>query len=306
MTTITVHSNREAVEDLQQRLCIAGYLADDAVSGTFDDATRAALTAFCRASNLPETDVVDDTVWAALVDASFSLGDRSLFLRMPYFHGRDVLQLQRALGALGFTSGHFDGIFGAQTEFALRKFQVNVGIPDDGIAGSLTYSAIQRLHHSWEGKEAVPVPVNLGFARAADVLERNALCLFGTQDFTRQVAARISNLSLATNPSSKILSADQLLVAPDGGMLLVHIVLPDEVSAVNVPRAVYDDAAVFTARVETALTASRGTRPPRIAIELPGPAWQEAGVERSAQHFAITVLDALCAALSALNTEEKD
>ena len=34
----------------------------------------------------------------------------------------------------------------------------------------------------------------------------NALCLFGTQEFTRSVASRMSNLALATNPASKIVS----------------------------------------------------------------------------------------------------
>ena len=39
-------------------------------------------------------------------------------------------------------------------------------------------------------------------------------------------------------------------------------------------------------------------RPSRVAIELPGTTWEDAGEDRSAQHFAITLLDALCAALS--------
>ena len=40
---------------------------------------------------------------------------------------------------------------------------------------------------------------------------------------------------LATNPASKIVSADNLLVAPDEQMLLVHIVLPEEQTG-NAPR----------------------------------------------------------------------
>jgi hypothetical protein len=38
--------------------------------------------------------------------------------------------------------------------------------------------------------------------------------------------------------------------------------------------------------------------PPRIAVMLPGEQWQNAGSGRSAQHFAIALLDALCEALS--------
>ena len=58
---------------------------------------------------------------------------------------------------------------------ALRRFQLNLGLPSDGIAGAYTYAAIRNLHHSWVGKDSVPTAtVRLGFARAADVLERNA------------------------------------------------------------------------------------------------------------------------------------
>src|SRR5699024_2487008 len=161
-----------------------------------------------------------------------------------------------------------DGIFGAFTELALRKFQLNMGLPSDGIAGAYTYAAIRNLHHSWEGKEAVHGSNHLGFARAADVLESNALCLFGTQEFTRSVASRMSNLALATNPASKIMSADSLLVAPDENMLLVHIVLPEEATG-SVPRVSFEDEGSLPLRLETAIGVSDAAVPARIAIELP-------------------------------------
>ena len=168
----------------------------------------------------------------------------------------------------------------------------------DGIAGAYTYAAIQNLHHSWVGKAAIHEIVHLGFARAAGVLERNALCLFGTEEFARSVASRMSNLSLATNPQSKIISADSLLVAPDESMLLVHIVLPEEEAVQKIPRVSYEDEATLPLRLEQAIAAARKATPRRIAIELPGRVWEDAGEGRSAQHFAITLLDALCTALS--------
>ena len=204
----------------------SSVLPEDGIDGVYGDATAAAVRAFCGVAGLPPVGEVNEKVWSALVDASFCLGDRTLYLRMPYFHGHDVLELQQALGALGFACGALDGIFGAYTELALRKFQLNLGLPSDGIAGAYTYAAIRNLHHSWEGKEAAHDTLHLGFARAADVLEHHALCLFGTDEFTRSVASRMSNLALATNPASKIVSANSLLVAPDETMLLVHIVVP--------------------------------------------------------------------------------
>lgn len=298
METIKRHDTGPAVEDVQQRLAIVGLLDADEVDGVFGERTASAVWAFCERACLPVSDEVTDKVWSALVDASFLLGDRTLYLRMPHFHGQDVLELQHALGALGFACGATDGIFGAFTELALRKFQLNLGLPSDGIAGAYTYAAIRNLHHSWEGKEAVHGSNHLGFARAADVLERNALCLFGTKEFTRSVASRMSNLALATSPASKIVSADSLLVAPDQSMLLVHIVLPEEDTAPSVPRVSYEGEETLALRLETAIGVAEETAPSRIAVELSGTAWEDAGEGRSAQHFAITLLDALCSALS--------
>lgn len=298
METIKRHDTGAAVEDVQQRLATIGLLDQTNVDGIFGQRTAEAVRSFCVQAQLPSSDEVTGKVWSALVDASFCLGDRTLYLRMPHFHGRDVMELQQALGALGFACGAHDSIFGAYTELALRKFQLNLGLPSDGIAGAYTYAAIRNLHHSWEGKEAVHGAIHLGFARAADVLEHNALCLFGTDEFTRSVASRMSNLALATSPASKIVSADSLLVAPDHDMLLVHIVLPGEATVESVPRVSFDEENTLTLRLETAIGVADIMAPSRIAIELPGTVWEDAGAGRSAQHFAIALLDSLCSALS--------
>ena len=300
MDTIRLHDTGAAVEDVQRRLATAGFLDEAEVTGTFDDRTQQALRAFAQHFRLPATDTVDDKTWATLVDASFNMGDRTLYLRMPHFHGADVAQLQRALGALGFANGEHDGIFGAHTELALRKFQTNMGLPSDGIAGAYTFAALRNLSHSWEGKEAAHLPRTLGFARAADVLEAHALVLFGTDEFTRQVASRMSNLSLATNPASRMVSADALLVPPDDTMLLVQVTLPEAEAAADAPRVAYDDEDTLSLRLRSAFNAARdprAPRPARVIVELPGTVWEDAGAARSAQHFAITLLDALCAAL---------
>lgn len=301
MDTIRLNDQGAAVKDVQERLCRLGFLQGAEVTGTFDEVTRNALRTFLKGVHLEAADEVDEKAWAALVDASFNLGDRTLFLRMPYFHGADVAELQQALGALGFTCGDTDGIFGAHTELALRKFQTNMGLPADGIAGAYTYASLRNLSHSWEGKEAVHLPRTLGFARAADVLEAHALVLFGTDGFTREVASRMSNLSLATNPASKMVSADALSVPPDDTMLLVQVCLPGSAAAESeAPRVSYHEESTLGLRLQSALNAARALRAPkpaRIVIELPGTVWEDAGAARSAQHFAITLLDALCSAL---------
>lgn len=298
MEAIQLHDTGAGVSDVQQKLIDLGFLGPKQATGTFDEATAEAVAAFCREEGLPELREVNDKVWAALLDATFTLGDRTLYLHMPYFHGNDVKQLQTALNALGFACGE-DGIFGAYTEDALRKFQLNMGLPSDGIAGAFTYRTINNLHHSWEGKPGPQATKHVGFARAADVLETNAVCLFGTDDFTRSVADRMSNLSLATNPSSKIVSADNLLVLPGDDMTLVHIVTSKQDASANVPFVEFERESTLGLRLQSALGVAKEQHPHRVSVCLPGNQWEDAGPDRSAQHYAITLLDALCAALAA-------
>ena len=58
--------------------------------------------------------------------------------------GADVTKLQTALNAQGYDCGAADGIFGAATEKAVRAFQKDNGLAVDGIAGRMTWTAIER------------------------------------------------------------------------------------------------------------------------------------------------------------------
>ena len=82
-----------AVADIQGKLAALGLLSADACTGVFDEATEQAVRDFNGSHGLPDSGEVDEKAWAALLDASFELGDRTLYLRMPFFHGNDVRQL---------------------------------------------------------------------------------------------------------------------------------------------------------------------------------------------------------------------
>jgi murein DD-endopeptidase MepM/ murein hydrolase activator NlpD len=58
--------------------------------------------------------------------------------------GWDVAALQFALAWHGFPSAVFDGVLGAHTDTALRKFQSWAGLDPDGTAGPATYAALRR------------------------------------------------------------------------------------------------------------------------------------------------------------------
>lgn len=56
--------------------------------------------------------------------------------------GDDVKKLQQALKIMGYYSGSCDGVFGEQTETAVKKLQKAHGMSQDGIAGKVTIRTI--------------------------------------------------------------------------------------------------------------------------------------------------------------------
>src|SRR5699024_4527993 len=79
-------------------------------------------------------------------DARWQLGDRSLtFLVSKPMSGDDVFTLQERLLELGYDAGRPDGIFGRQTDGALRSFQRDYGLNPDGICGPSTLRALKQL-----------------------------------------------------------------------------------------------------------------------------------------------------------------
>ena len=54
----------------------------------------------------------------------------------------DVVIMQVALAELGYLTGATDGNFGTGTETAVKNFQKEHGLDDDGIAGKMTLEAL--------------------------------------------------------------------------------------------------------------------------------------------------------------------
>lgn len=290
-----------AVEDVQTRLISLDYAidADEAGSHIFGSSTAAAVRAFCASQALPTSEEVDDAVWTALVDASYRLGDRTLYLRLPNFHGADVEALQRALNTLGFACGEDDGYFGPHTEAALREFQENVGLFADGMAFQDTFNYVKRLHHVWEGKPSVAEigpEARTGFARAASVLENCNIAIGGTDAIARNVASRIWNIASATTDTSGVKLCDNEI--PEGVDLIVEIAstdLPED----ETPRPTISlaDCHDLRMRIRTAIAAALH-KPALIRIELTGVTAYGTFTSSDAQTLAVRLLDGLCDALS--------
>jgi peptidoglycan hydrolase-like protein with peptidoglycan-binding domain len=275
-----------AVQDVQRRLAVLGYeLGDEVDKGLYGEKTLAAISAFKASTQLPEGELLDQATWIALVDASLTMGERSLYLHRPYFQGRDVVMLQGALSSLGFSLA-VDGIFGPGTECAVRDFQTSMELPDKGIVGEETFVALQRLRHAWEGKAGVRlegrscVPV-----RDPEILKVQNVCVFGVTEMTRSVAERISNLAHATCEGTKVVSASSLTRPPAKGAWVVGLTevdaLGDITFAEEIEAALVAGLAACSedeCRIELKL-ASRNTEYPQVLWE---------------QYAAATILDALC------------
>jgi peptidoglycan hydrolase-like protein with peptidoglycan-binding domain len=302
LTHIEQGSKGPAVKDVQARLHSLGYdTGDERRQGVFGPATARAVAAFRRYAALTPGEDVDRDTWTALVDATFTFGDRLLYLRLPHFHGRDVHTLQTALSALGF-SCTADGIFGGYTERAVREFQQNAGIEGDGIVGDSTFSAIDRLRHAWEGKKQLVFDLRpLGFARAAEVLETTPLVICGMDDAARGVAERISNLAMATTAASLVVSVPSPEQAPDEALLIVQLTSAPFKGAgkKRLPQVIYDSDETIDARMATAIGLVT-RRQPRITVFLAcAPTEGTTLSSREEQHVAVVLLDALCAAEAA-------
>ena len=287
-------SRGPAVEDIQRRLLSLGYdLGPTGVDGVFLGLTTKAVQAFQTEHALSEDGVVGDETWSAIVRAGLRFGDRTLYLRLPHFHGHDVLVLQQALNVLGFAAGATDSIFGAFTERAVREFQRNAGLPHDGIVGPETARTINNLRHVWEGKDARPhSAARVAPARAAEVLARVPIAVAGEDEVGRRIAERIVNLAHATTESARIhVLGDAEVVSAEAVVLRLCGTGSDETRPGR-PHVRADEPEALAPRLLTAIaTVQTGCR--EVVIEL-GP---DASVnELEEQRAAIQVLDATCAA----------
>lgn len=290
-----------AVEDIQQRLMSLGFdIGQERVDAIFGDDTALAVEKFREAHELPAGSAVDQECWNTLVDATFVLGDRSLYLRYPNFHGRDVYTLQSALNVLGFACGPADGIFGVHTESAVKEFQSNVGLIPDGIAFEETFHAINRLRHVWDGKAPeAHSGAHIGLARTAEVIETVNLSLFGTDPITRNIAGRIWNIATATTENSKFVLIADLDSAPQNTDIIVELSVESTNFDDGVPHVVLpEDISKLPARLNTARK-SCTSHPAHVRIELEGfNNYDGSFTSREAQMIAIDLLDALCVAFA--------
>ncbi len=142
-----------AVRAVRERLVATGDLpgsaADDDV---FDAAVEHAVRSFQQRRGMLVDGVVGPQTYRSLDGTRWLLGDRIL-LHTPghLVSGDDVTALQERLLGLGYPCGRVDGVFGTETDDALRDFQRGVGLRPDGLAGPQTLRALGQLARAVTG-----------------------------------------------------------------------------------------------------------------------------------------------------------
>ena len=133
-----------AIELISNTLLRLGFITTP--SDIFDEKLTQGIKAFQQERGLTATGVINEITARSLEEARFKLGDRVLsFNSSSLMRGDDVSNLQDRLIQMGFNCGKVDGIYGANTERAVKEFQKSVGIAADGKCGPATLISLMRL-----------------------------------------------------------------------------------------------------------------------------------------------------------------
>ncbi|MBV9061063.1 MAG: N-acetylmuramoyl-L-alanine amidase [Pseudonocardiales bacterium] len=179
-----------AVAQLRAMLTSQGLLPpvpDSAgLADCFDLALEHAVRAFQQRRGLITDGIVGFATYQALCDARRELGCRVLrYVIGRPMRGDDVCTLQERLLELGYDAYRADGIFGVQTEVALRSFQRDYGLFVDGVCGPATMRALRQLQPKVRGGRPVLLREQEHLRRAGPALRGKRIlidpCLGGAE-----------------------------------------------------------------------------------------------------------------------------
>lgn len=159
------------VTNLQKNLTKLGY-DTKGVDGVFGDNTEAAVRKFQKAHNLSVDGIVGDKTRQAIENAL--KGTKPSEILKKGSRGREVETLQKNLTKLGYNTKGTDGIFGDNTEAAVRRFQKAYGLSVDGIVGKDTSKAIER---ALKGEKPIKVLKKGNRGKEVEALQKNLIKL---------------------------------------------------------------------------------------------------------------------------------
>jgi peptidoglycan hydrolase-like protein with peptidoglycan-binding domain len=129
------------MRQVEEHLKAAGFNPGP-VDGTFTTETGSALREYQKQNNLPVTGLIDKETQQKLMAAQQQKGQQQ---GKQQTDQDQVRQAQQRLKDLGFYEGSIDGIYGPETEAALREYQARQGLQ---VSGALTKETHQALMQS--------------------------------------------------------------------------------------------------------------------------------------------------------------
>lgn len=131
------------IKPIQQALKEKGFYSG-AVSGVAKDTTYDGVVNFQSSRNLTADGMVGAATRARLFNEHQGGGDESMLPLSTGDRGDYVLYLQYGLKIMCCSPGPLDGIFGASTFDAVKKFQEKYGVSETGMVNVTTWSVLKR------------------------------------------------------------------------------------------------------------------------------------------------------------------
>ncbi|MEG1416184.1 MAG: SpoIID/LytB domain-containing protein [Clostridium sp.] len=154
------------VEKIQSNLNYLGYSAGIA-DGVFGRNTENAVKAFQRAERLKETGIVYESTNILLqkkVDDKENQGsvNTDKVIAQKGSRSNIVKEIQSDLNFLGYSAGIADGIFGSNTERAVKDFQKSIGQNQTGIVYQSTYDLLKKKVNEKKSSSVSTVIAKIG------------------------------------------------------------------------------------------------------------------------------------------------
>lgn len=137
LKTLRSGSSGDAVRRLQLRLEELGFL-DMVPSATYGSGTIAAVKLFQSAANIKKTGKADSKTQLAAYSAAAPKSSILSASLKKGSKGTHVKRLQNRLKAKGYYKARISGSFNEATLVAIKAFQKQAGLSQDGVAGSTT------------------------------------------------------------------------------------------------------------------------------------------------------------------------
>ncbi|NEQ87767.1 MAG: hypothetical protein F6K26_49645, partial [Moorea sp. SIO2I5] len=143
VTELRPGSNGESVTKLQNRLTELGFYKGP-VTGYYGKLTETAVKEYQLSRELPANGIADSRTLSALRGNSSGIAVAATIITplKRGSRGTRVNSLQNRLISLGYYKGLKDGVFGPDTEAALKQYQRDKGLFPNGIADARTFSSL--------------------------------------------------------------------------------------------------------------------------------------------------------------------